>query len=89
MERRELRVSRNARANTNAGLAAPDATDALFAKCAPADPPTACKIAANDPAVAEVCAGLELPPGTEDEHESRANADVEPGSRSLIVEAVS
>jgi hypothetical protein len=56
----------NACDNPKAGLAARDPRHPVFANCAPADPPTACKIAANDPAGAEVCAGLELPPGTDE-----------------------
>jgi hypothetical protein len=38
-----------------------------LANCAAADPPAACTVVANDPAGAEVCADLELPPGTDDE----------------------
>ena len=37
-----------------------------LAYCAHADPPIACKIAANDPAGPEVHAGLGLPPGPDD-----------------------
>jgi hypothetical protein len=62
-------VRANARASGKAGVVQPSIGVALIANCAPADPPTACKIAANDPAGAEVCAGLELTPGTDDKHE--------------------
>jgi hypothetical protein len=58
----------DARAGPKASLGPRVTTHLLFANCAPADVPTACKIAANDLAGAEVCAGLELPPGTDDFH---------------------
>ena len=54
------RAGAKARHNSRLGTHLP------FANCAHADPPTACKIAANDPVGAEVHAGLGLPPGTDD-----------------------
>ena len=57
----------HARASSNAGLDPRVARHLVFANCASADPPSACKLAANDLAGAEVCAGLELPTGTDEE----------------------
>ena len=54
-----------ARARPKASLDPLVAADLLFANCAHADPPTAWRIAANDPVGAEVHAGLGLPPGTD------------------------
>ena len=57
--RRSLTSAANTRANTNAGVGPHFArVRACRANCAHADPPTACKIAANDPVGAEVHAGL-------------------------------
>lgn len=52
-----------ARVTTEAGPERPRAV--LVANCRSADVPSACKIAASDLAGAEVCAGLELPSGTD------------------------
>ena len=75
-----------ARAGTKAGLDAGEALHLLFANCAPADPPAACTVVANDPVGAEVRPDLDLPPGTDDEEQRRPglsdlrNAEVRPRS---------
>jgi hypothetical protein len=48
------------------GCANRAAIDLLVANCAPVGVPSACKIAANDLAGVEVCAGLELASPTDE-----------------------